>query len=85
MSYEDTVKALKVVSTLALGNYAGASLYTAIAVQPSLIEQPDVHNAAKVHHLVFWWSLSMQSAVKKPSYYWWYQPICTGDNLRLIL
>ena len=54
MSYEDTVKALKVVSTLALGNYAGASLYTAIAVQPSLIEQPDVHNAAKVHHLVFW-------------------------------
>ena len=54
MSYEDTVKALKVVSTLALGNYAGASLYTAIAVQPSLIEQPDVHNTAKVHHLVFW-------------------------------
>lgn len=53
MSYEDTIKALKIISTVALGQYAGAAVYGAVAVQPALIEQNDVQSASMVSRR-FW-------------------------------
>ena len=48
MSYTDTLKALKVISTVCLGQFAGSAIYAAVSVQPSLIEQKDVSASSKV-------------------------------------
>ena len=48
MSYEDVIKGLKVISTVTLGTFAGSSLHTAVAIQPSLIEESNVPAASRV-------------------------------------
>jgi len=66
MSYEDAVKTLKIVSTVSLGQFAGASVYAALSVQPSLIEQHDVTTSSKI----------MRSILRKSSM----MPICALIN-----
>eukprot|EP00111_Clytia_hemisphaerica_P011642 TCONS_00034213-protein len=48
MSYEDVIKGLKVIGVVSLGTFAGSSLHTAMAVQPSLVEESNVPAASRI-------------------------------------
>ena len=48
MSYEDTVRGLKAMATIGLGTYTGASIYSMVAVQPSLIQEKNIPAASSV-------------------------------------
>lgn len=51
MSLEDTIRGLKIASTLTIGYFSGAAAYVMIAVQPSLIDHKNVASASKVTSL----------------------------------